>query len=102
MPFRQRNSNRCHFSAGQMERMKRLAVWVALLLTMAGLLLSRISDAGVPIADTLIPDSEVSGGIDKSANIHSSANAIITITMRTDSFRRITRWLRGAGAMTTG
>ena len=83
MLFRQRNSNRCHFSVGQMERTKRLAVLVTLLLTMAGLLLSGISDAGVPIADTPIPDNEVSGSVGKSANINSSANATITIIMRT-------------------
>jgi hypothetical protein len=68
-----------------MERTKRLAVLVTLLLTMAGLLLSGISDAGVPIADTPIPDNEVSGSVDKSADINSSATATITITMRTPS-----------------
>ena len=60
--------------------MKRLVILVALALILAGLLLSEISDTSASIADTTIPDDEVTskeGNVDNS----DSPSASITITM---------------------
>ena len=82
MTFKQRNNNRYRFSMGQIERMKRLAVLVTLLLTMAGLLLSGISDVNASVTNTSLPDNEVASTVNETGN-SDSANATITIIMRT-------------------
>jgi hypothetical protein len=46
---------------------------------LAGLVLFRLSDTGVSIADTGVPNNEVTSSISKASN--SSASATITITM---------------------
>ena len=59
--------------------MKRLAVLVILTILMAGLVLFELSDTDISIANTLVPDNEVTSTISKVSN--SSAGATITITM---------------------
>lgn len=63
--------------------MKRLVVLVTFLVILAGLLLSGIADTSASIADTSIPDNEVTSSVRKANN--SSASAIITITWTTAS-----------------
>ena len=59
--------------------MKRLAVLVILTILMAGLVFFELSDTDISIANTLVPDNEVTSTISKASN--SSASATITITM---------------------
>jgi len=60
---------------------KRLAILVILTILMAGLVLFGLSDTDISIANTLVPDNEVTSTISKASN--SSASATITITMYT-------------------
>ena len=62
--------------------MRRLAVLVALVVILAGLVLSGISEGSPSIADTSIPNNEVTNSVNQSDN-PSSATARITITMTT-------------------
>ena len=59
--------------------MKRLAVLVILTILMAGLVLFELSDTDISIANTLVPDNEVTSTISKASN--SSSSGTITITM---------------------
>lgn len=61
--------------------MKRLLVFGALTLTLIGLFPSSISHTRASIADTSIPDNEVTSSVTEGDN--SSASATITITMWT-------------------
>lgn len=61
--------------------MKRLIALAALLAMLVGLLLSGIGDTGISIANTSIPDNEVTSSQSKANN--SSSSATITITMTT-------------------
>ena len=60
--------------------MKRLIVLVTLLVILAGLVLSGISDTSISIADTNILDNKVSSGLSE-ADGSDSASATVTITM---------------------
>lgn len=60
--------------------MKRLVVLVAFIVVLAGLLLS--GDSKASIADTNIPNNEITSIVNQTANPH-SANATIIITMIT-------------------
>jgi hypothetical protein len=51
---------------------------VVLAILLAGLVLFRLSDASISIADTGVPNSEVTSSISKASN--SSADATITTT----------------------
>ena len=59
--------------------MKRLVTIVALAVLVVGLVLLGLSDTRTAIADTSIPDNEVTSSISKAGN--SSASATIVITM---------------------
>ena len=59
--------------------MRKLAVLVAIVAILAGLPLSGISDSKVSVADTSVPDNEVTSTVNQT----DSATATITITMRT-------------------
>ncbi len=60
--------------------MKRLVVLLALVVVVAGLLMS--GDSKASIADTSIPNSEIASSVNQTDNPH-SATATITITMQT-------------------
>jgi hypothetical protein len=57
---------------------KRL-VLIILAILLAGLILFRLSDAAISVADTYIPNNEVTSSVSKASNC--SASATITITM---------------------
>ena len=57
--------------------MKRLALLIILVVILAGLVLSRLSDTSISIADTSTSNNEVTSTISKTGN--SSASATITI-----------------------
>lgn len=59
---------------------KRFVVLVILALIRAGLSLSSIADTSTSVTHSNIPDSEVSGSVDESADTNSSTTATITIT----------------------
>ena len=61
--------------------MKRLLTIATLAILLGGLVLLGISDTRITIADTGIPDNDVTSSISKANN--SSASATITITMYT-------------------
>ncbi len=56
---------------------KRLILLIALVMILAGLSASAVSDTGSSIADTSIPDNEVASSVSKASNPSASA----TITM---------------------
>ncbi len=60
--------------------MKSLIVLVTLLVILAGLVLSGISDTSAAVADSSIPSNEVTSSVNETAN---SANATMTITWTT-------------------
>ena len=59
--------------------MRRLFILVILAILLAGLVLLGSSDSDISLADTSIPDNEVTSSISKASN--SSTSATITITM---------------------
>ncbi len=61
--------------------MKSLVTVVTLAILLVGLVLLGLNDTRIAIADTSIPDNEVTGSVSKTGN--SSASATITITMYT-------------------
>ena len=61
--------------------MKRLVTIIATAILLIGLVLLGSSDTRISIADTRVPDDEVTSSISKANN--SSASATITITMYT-------------------
>ena len=61
--------------------MKRLVTVVTIAILLIGLVLLGLSDTRISIADTSIPDNEVTSSVSKVGN--SSASATITITMYT-------------------
>jgi len=61
---------------------KRLAVLIALAVLLGGLVLLGSSDTVISIADTDIPDHEVTGSINTTDNSDSSSTSIV-ITMYT-------------------
>jgi len=65
-----------------MRIVKRLIVFGLLALLLIGLLGSGISDSSPTIADTNIPNNEVTGSVNQTDN-PSSATATVTITMQT-------------------
>ena len=65
-----------------MRIVKRLIVFGLLALLLIGLLGSDISDGSPTIADTNVPNNEVTSSVNQTDN-PSSATATITITMRT-------------------
>lgn len=60
--------------------MKRLFVLTALLLVLAGLLLSGIPDPIASVIDTSIPNDEITSSISKGSNSRATATIIITMT----------------------
>lgn len=60
--------------------MKRLVVLLALVVMVAGLFMP--GDSKASVADTNVPDNEIASSVNQTDN-PSSANATITITMRT-------------------
>jgi len=60
--------------------MKRLVVLLALVVVVAGLFMP--GDSKASVADTNVPNNEVTSSVNQTDN-PSSANATITITMRT-------------------
>ncbi len=62
--------------------MRKLAVLATLVVLLAGLLLSGISDGSPSIADTSVPNNEVASNVNQNDNPNSTT-ATITITMRT-------------------
>ena len=61
--------------------MKRLTTVVTFAILLAGLILLGLSDINISVADTNIPNNEVTSSVSKTSN--SSASATITITMYT-------------------
>ena len=59
--------------------MKRLVTIVTIAILLVGLVLAGLSDTAISVADTGVPDSEITRSITKASN--SSAGATITITM---------------------
>lgn len=59
--------------------MKRLIFLVALTILLAGLVLFDLSDTAISIADTSVPDNQLTSNVSKASN--SSASAGIRITM---------------------
>ena len=59
--------------------MKRLVTIVTIAVLLVGLVLLGLSDTRITIADTSVPNNEVTSGVSKASN--SSASATITITM---------------------
>ena len=59
--------------------MLRLFFLAIIVVLLAGVVLFGLSDAVISIADTSIPDNEVTSSVSKASN--SSASATITITM---------------------
>ena len=62
--------------------MRKLVVLAALVALLTGLPLSGISDGSPSVADTSVPDNEVTSSANQTDN-PGSATATITITMRT-------------------
>jgi len=62
--------------------MGRLAVLVAPIVVLGGLLLSGICDSKTPVADTSIPNNEVASSVSQTSH-PGSVSAIISITWRT-------------------
>jgi len=60
---------------------KRLVIVVTLAILLVGLVLFSLSDIGISVADTSIPNNEVASSVTNRGN--SSASATITITMYT-------------------
>ena len=60
-------------------KVKRLVAVVTPAILMVGLVLLGLSDTGISIADTSVPDNEAASSVNKAGN--SSASAAITITM---------------------
>jgi len=65
-----------------MKAMRKFVVLAALVVLLAGLPLSGISDSKISVADTGVPDDEVTNTVNQTDS-PISANATITITMRT-------------------
>ena len=61
--------------------MTKLVISVTLEVLLLGLILFGLSDTVISIADTSVPDNEVTSTVSKVGN--SSASAVITITMYT-------------------
>ena len=59
--------------------MKRLVTVVTIAIILAGIVLFGVGDAAIFIADTSVPDNEVTASVGKASN--SSATASIRITM---------------------
>jgi len=62
--------------------MRKFAALVALVVILAGLLVSGISDGSPSVADTSVPDNEVTSSVNQTDS-SLSANATITIIMTT-------------------
>ena len=60
--------------------MNRLVTVVTLAILLVGLVLLGLNDTNITVADTSIPDNEVTSSISKASN-NASATATITITM---------------------